>query len=76
LVAAVSPEVDAEMRRLLDEARDAIAAVPSPLAGAILNDRDSALAAYDAVQALRRALEVDVASALGVTLDFNGNDGD
>jgi len=71
LVVAVSPDVDAEVRQLLDEARDAVAAVPSPLAGAILNDRDAALAAYDAVQALRRALEADVARVLGVTLGIN-----
>ena len=75
-VAPLSAEVDAEFRALLDDALAAIAAVPEPLADAVVNHREEALAAYDAVQALRRALTVDVASVLGVKLTFGGNDGD
>ncbi len=51
-------------------------AVPEPFADAVVNHRDEALAAYDAVQELRRALTLDVASTLGVKLTFGGNDGD
>ncbi len=42
----------------------------------MVNHHDEALAAYEAVQRLRRALTLDVASVLGVTLTFGGNDGD
>jgi hypothetical protein len=41
-----------------------------------VNHRDEVRAAYEAVQRLRRALTLDVASTLGVKLTFGGNDGD
>jgi predicted lipoprotein len=75
-VLPLSSEIDAEVRQLLDEAIAAVQAVPSPLADAVLNHPDEAHAAYEAVQNLRRALTLDVASVLGVKLTFGGNDGD
>jgi predicted lipoprotein len=55
-VAPLSAEVDANVRQLLDEAIAAVQAIPTPLAEAVVNHRDEALAAYEAVQRLRRAL--------------------
>jgi predicted lipoprotein len=75
-VVPLSPAIDADVRQLLDAAIAAVEAVPTPLADAIVNHRDEALAAYEAVQNLRRALTLDVASVLGVKLTFGGNDGD
>ncbi len=75
-VAPLSAEVDATVRQLLDEAIAAVQAIPTPLADAVVNHPDEALAAYEAVQRLRRALTLDVASVLGVKLTFGGNDGD
>ena len=75
-VAPLSAEIDANARQLLDEAIAAVQAVPEPFADAVVNHRDEALAAYEAVQELRRALTLDVASTLGVKLTFGGNDGD
>jgi predicted lipoprotein len=75
-VVAISPEVDTDVRQLIDEAIAAVQAVPEPLADAVVNHRDEALAAYDGVQRLRRALMLDVASTLGVNLTFGGTDGD
>ncbi|MCC6849157.1 MAG: hypothetical protein IT294_11710 [Deltaproteobacteria bacterium] len=75
-VAPLSAAIDAEVRALLTDALAAVAAVPEPLADAIVDHREEALAAYEAVQRLRRALTVDVASVLGVKLTFGGNDGD
>ena len=75
-VAPLSAEIDANVRQLLDGAIAAVQAVPSPLADAVVNHRDEALAAYAAVQELRRALTLDVASTLGVKLTFGGSDGD
>ena len=56
---------------------------PPEVDGPILDDplrvaylRDHLRAAYEAVQRLRRALTLDVASVLGVTLTFGGTDGD
>ena len=65
-VAALSPEVDAEIRQLLDDAIAAAQAIPTPLADAVVHHRAEVQAAYEAVQALRRGLTVDVASVLGV----------
>jgi predicted lipoprotein len=75
-VAPLSAEVDANVRELLDEAIAAVEAIPTPLADAVVNHRDEVQAAYEAVQRLRRALTLDVASTLGVKLTFGGNDGD
>jgi predicted lipoprotein len=75
-VVALSPDVDTEVRQLLDDAIAAVQAIPTPLADAVVHHRDEVQAAYEAVQALRRALTVDVASVLGVKLTFGGNDGD
>jgi uncharacterized protein len=75
-VVPLSPAIDAEVDALFDEAIAAVQALPSPLADAVVQHRDEALAAYDAVQRLRRALALDVASTLGVKITFGGNDGD
>ncbi len=75
-VAAISPAVDTAVRGLFDAAIAAVQAVPEPFADAIVNHRDEALVAYEAVQELRRALTLDVASTLGVKLTFGGTDGD
>jgi predicted lipoprotein len=75
-VAPLSAEIDADVRQLLDEAIAAVQAIPTPLADAVVNHHDEVTAAYEAVQRLRRALTLDVASTLGVKLTFGGNDGD
>ncbi len=75
-VAPLNAEIDADVRRLLDEAIAAVQAIPTPLADAIVNHRAETIAAYEAVQELRRVLTLDVASVLGVKLTFGGNDGD
>jgi predicted lipoprotein len=75
-VLPLSAEIDADVRQLLDDAIAAVQAVPSPLGDAIVNHHDEVQAAYEAVQSLRRALTLDVASVLGVKLTFGGNDGD
>jgi uncharacterized protein len=76
LVIPLSADIDADLRQLLDEASAAVAAVPVPLEESIFSHSAEVLAAYEAVQRLRRALTLDVASVLGVTLTFGGNDGD
>ncbi len=73
-VVPLSVQVDVNVRALLDGAIAAVENVPPPLAAAVVQHRDEALAAYDAVQALRRALMGDVASVLGVKLTVTGNE--
>jgi putative iron-regulated protein len=75
-VAPLSPEIDANVRQLLDAAIAAVRAVPEPFADAVVSHQAEGIAAYEAVQELRRALTLDVASVLGVKLTFGGNDGD
>jgi uncharacterized protein len=76
VTAALSPEVDAEIRTRLDAAIATLSAVPPPLATALLESPAAVDDAYHAVQDLRRALVVDLASVLGTTLTFGGTDGD
>ena len=76
VVKPLSADVDAEVRQLLTAAIEAVGAIPVPLAVAVVQDPEDVRAAYEAVQALRRSLTLDVASVLGVTLSFGGTDGD
>jgi predicted lipoprotein len=71
-----TPAVAEAVDERLDAAAVALAAVPEPLATAIVEDRAAVVAAQEALQALQVVLQVDVASALGVTVVFNDNDGD
>jgi predicted lipoprotein len=76
VVKPLSAEIDAEVRQQLTAAIEAVGAIPTPLAVAVVQQPDDVRAAYEAVQELRRALTLDVASVLGVTLSFGGTDGD
>ena len=59
-----------------DKAVDGDFKIPPPLEDALFDDRASVQNAYERVQACRRALTMDLASTLGVTLTFGGTDGD
>ena len=60
--------VDAEIRQLLADALDAVGAIPTPLADAVVHHRDDVQAAYEAVQRLRDGLAGDLTALLGVTV--------
>ena len=76
LVADLSPAADREMRRALDAAAAAVAAIPRPFARALVDANATVLAAYTAVQDLKDALATEVIATLGATVKFNANDGD
>ena len=76
VLAGVSPALDEQVRRLLAEAIAAVRRIPEPLSASLVARPDLVEDAYVAVQAFRRALVLDLAPALGVTLTFGGTDGD
>lgn len=76
LVRAVDPGLDERVHMQHARAVDVLAAVPEPFAGALVDDRGAVQLARDELDALRRMLKLDVASALGVTLSLSDNDGD
>lgn len=57
-------------------AQAAVAALPEPLAPAVVERRAAIEAAFNALLALRGLIETELAATVGVTMDFNENDGD
>jgi predicted lipoprotein len=76
LVAARDPDLDARILTQLNVAREALHAIPGPLADALSTDRSAVQTARDEIDALRRLIKLDVASLLNVTLSLSDNDGD
>jgi predicted lipoprotein len=76
LVSQASPEIDTNVRAAIEQAEQALAAVPEPLRESVSADADSVTAAVDAVVQLRMLMSVDVAGLLGVTVSLSDNDGD
>jgi predicted lipoprotein len=76
VVAQKSPDVDERVRDALAAAELALADVPEPLRGSIVDAPEQVEAAADAVHELRTVLTAEVASLLGVTVSLSDNDGD
>lgn len=76
LVADRDPDLDARILAQMVAARDALAAIPPPLAAALTDDRSAVQTARDEIDALRRLIKLDVAQLLNVTLSISDNDGD
>lgn len=76
LVHDVDPGLNQRVHVQYESAAAAVAAIPEPLADALTTDREAVQFARDELDALRRMLKLDVASALGVTLMLSDNDGD
>ena len=76
LVVERDPDLDARILLQMTRARDALAAIPEPLATALTADRTAVQTARDEIDALRRLIKLDVAQLLGVTLSLSDNDGD
>ena len=71
LVRARDPDLDARLQAELQDAIDAIDAIPPPFDQAILDDESRAII-LAAIRALQRATDliVDVATSLGITINF------
>lgn len=76
LVNDVDPGLNQRVHVQYESAVQAVAAIPEPMSDALVNARNAVQFARDEVDALRRMLKLDVASALGVTLSLSDNDGD
>lgn len=76
LVAARDAALDVRVRDQHARALAALAAIPAPLAAALVDARGAVQLARDEIDALRRLIKLDVASLLGVTLSLTDNDGD
>jgi len=75
-VAERSPSTDTRMRSDLAKAKEAVRAIPGPLRTAVVERRDSVVAAHAAVREVKRCLTSEVAGALGTSVGFNVTDGD
>jgi len=76
LTRAAAPAIDDRVRARFDKARARLAALGRPLEQAVVADRAQVVDAFRALKELEAALQVDLASALGVTMTFTTGDGD
>jgi predicted lipoprotein len=76
LVAAATPQIDAELRDAFRRATAAMAKIDAPLEQFVTQNSAAIGEASKAIKELEMALRVDLVSALGVTLTFTASDGD
>jgi len=75
-VAERSPSADAHLRSNLENAKATVQAIVGPLRTAVVERRDSVIAAHAAVREVKRSLLSEVAGALGTSVGFSVTDGD
>ncbi|HEY3495943.1 MAG TPA: imelysin family protein [Polyangiaceae bacterium] len=75
-VRGVSVERAARVEQRWEAARLAVRALDAPLESLVRSDRPRLVAAISALKLLEITLKLEVASMLGLTLDFRGMDGD
>jgi predicted lipoprotein len=76
LVKDRSPELDDELRSAIAAAKAAVEAIPPPLREALEGDLGVLNTAFESLREVKRLLNSDVATALGVTISFSDMDGD
>lgn len=76
LTRATAPAIEERVSERYAAALAAVRALPGPLERIVATDRDKLVMAAAATKALERALKIDLASALGVTITFQTGDGD
>lgn len=76
LTRTAAPAIDDRVRTRFEKARTRLAALGQPLELAVVRDRAQVLDAFRALKELEVALQVDLASALGVSMTFTTGDGD
>jgi predicted lipoprotein len=76
LTRATAPAIEERVSERYAAALEAVRALPGPLERIVATDRAKLGAAAAATKALERALKIDLASALGVTITFQTGDGD
>ena len=76
IVAPLSSETDARMRRQLDESIAAIEGVEGPLSAALTERPEQIQAVHDRLSELRITLDAEVVALLGISVGFSDTDGD
>lgn len=76
LVRSRSPTLPDEVDAALSAADDALAAITTPLAVAVVDDRATVQTAIDRVKDVRRLFSADIAQQLDGTVTLSDNDGD
>jgi predicted lipoprotein len=69
-------DFDDAMRSALDESRARLDAIGMPLTEAVQSSPDAVVQASEQLDELQSLIQVDIIGALGLTLNFNDNDGD
>ncbi len=72
----LAPDVAGRVTAAVDAVDAAVRDIPPPLQLAVVSARPKVLAATQAGKAVEQLLATEVSSALGITLNFNPNDGD
>jgi predicted lipoprotein len=73
---ALNPALETRIEQQFQKAITALQAVESPIEEAVGDRKEFVQRAYEAIRDLEILFKVDLASALGVTIMFNSNDGD
>ncbi len=76
MVAPLSAAADERMRSLFEDAVASVDAVEGPLRAAVVDRPAQVRAVYDRLMDLRRAINTEVVSLLGVAVGFSDTDGD
>ena len=76
LVTPLSEATDKRMRDRFEEALAAVETIDGPLRAAVLERPEQVRALYDRLIELRRTLDTEVVSLLGVSVGFSDTDGD
>ncbi len=69
-------DLDEPLKQGFARVRQAIESIPQPLSEAVLEAPESVLESIEALKALQRIVQVDVAPGIWVTVGFNDSDGD
>lgn len=76
LVRSRKSTIDDRIQQELQDAIDAVDAIPEPLSEALTQHTATVQTAWDKIKVVQTSFTADVAALLGVTLTFNDNDGD
>jgi predicted lipoprotein len=76
VVISLDADLDAAIRIAIEDAKAAIAGLSMPLRLAVVADPAPVIQARNVVNILRRLVEVDLATLLGINVGLNDNDGD
>ena len=76
MITPLSAAADERMRSLFKDAMAAVDAVEDPLRAAVVDRPAQVRAVYDRLMDLRRAINTEVVSLLGVAVGFSDTDGD